>query len=505
MAAQTLATVAAIVSFAVHGNRVELKLNQGEAEIVFVSPSTFRFRHALNGKLPPARTAEKEDAALHAVESISGLTLSTRFLDVNVRKHGLLVNVAKTDGAPLMEDATDARPRGNGVVWERKIEPDTRFYGLGPHTAPHMELRGTVLRPASPFLVSSAGYGELHAALGAYTFDIAAARPDRYRIEAPGVDYYFFYGPTPKEIFEEAARNRSVVTPTPIPAAPTTWDGLRDTVRRLVTASMSGMLMPVLDMTAWDQAPAPLKERARQIGQITAGVIPEKLALTDFRRRLVTFFATYGEEARDRGFPFFHPLPMQFHEDEEGGRHTDQFLLGDELLIAPITGESDSRQVYLPRGIWTNFETNEVHPGRRTITVKSRSLPMFGRNGAIMPLDPLRKGEPMQLHYFPSLGAEFFLLETEIGEWSQVHAAPAMDIMRFEIESKVDRLYEWIAHHVDKPASVEFEKKKYVEAASPGALRDGRWYYDGKLRNLHVRVQAPAGEDVIVNLVWPEK
>jgi hypothetical protein len=268
---------------------------------------------------------------------------------------------------------------------------------------------------------------------------------------------------------------------------------------------MSGVLMPALDMTQWSQAPPSLAERARQVGQITAGVFPEKLALTDFRRRLTTFFATYGEEARDRGFPFFHPLPMQFPEDQEGSRHTDQFLLGDELLVAPIYTESDSREVYLPRGIWTNFETNEVHPGRRTITVKGKAMPMFARNGAILPLDALRPGEPMQLHYFPSLGAEFFLLETDIGEWSQVHAAPAVDFMRFEIESKVDRLYEWVAHHVDKPVSVEFEEKKYAEVGSLAAMREGRWYYDAKTRNFHVRARAAAGEDVIVNLVWPEK
>ena len=45
----------------------------------------------------------------------------------------------------------------------------------------------------------------------------------------------------------------------------------------------------------------------------------------------------------------------------------------------------------------------------------------------------MRKGG-MALHYFPKLGGEFFLLEGDIAEYSQVHAAPALDFMRLEIE-----------------------------------------------------------------------
>jgi hypothetical protein len=51
------------------------------------------------------------------------------------------------------------------------------------------------------FLVSSAGYGEFHAGGGTYRFDFTAG--DKYRVQGPEIDYYFYFGPTPKEIFEE--------------------------------------------------------------------------------------------------------------------------------------------------------------------------------------------------------------------------------------------------------------------------------------------------------------
>jgi hypothetical protein len=106
----------------------------------------------------------------------------------------------------------------------------------------------------------------------------------------------------------------------------------------------------------------------------------------------------------------------------------------------------------------------------------------------------------MALHYFPKLGAEFFLLEQDIGGYSQVHAAPADDIMRLEIESKKSRPYQWVVHHVDRPASVSFGERVYRAVASLDALVDGAWFYDTGNRNLHIRVNAKAGEDCIVNL-----
>ena len=74
-------------------------------------------------------------------------------------------------------------------------------------------------------------------------------------------------------------------------------------------------------------------------------------------------------------------MPFQFPEDPECARHTDEFMLGDEMLIAPVYEPGNRRSVYLPQGIWTNLETNAALPGRRTVTVETSALPVFARNG----------------------------------------------------------------------------------------------------------------------------
>jgi hypothetical protein len=106
----------------------------------------------------------------------------------------------------------------------------------------------------------------------------------------------------------------------------------------------------------------------------------------------------------------------------------------------------------------------------------------------------------MALHYFPSLAAEFFLLENDPEDWTQVHAAPAADIMRLEIEAKKARDYQWVVHHIERPSEVGFEGRKFGEAASAAALMDRTWFYDAAQKNLQVRVRVAAGEDCIINL-----
>jgi alpha-glucosidase (family GH31 glycosyl hydrolase) len=204
-------------------------------------------------------------------------------------------------------------------------------------------------------------------------------------------------------------------------------------------------------------------------------------------------------EAHEKGYPLWHPLPFQFPDDPECARHADEFMLGDEMLVAPIVTPGNTRRVYLPQGVWTNLGTDEVFPGRQTVSVSTTSLPVFARNGVIVPLD---SPDGMTLHYFPKLGAEFFLIENDGADWTQIHAAPAADEMRLEIESKVARDYLWVVHHVDRPAEVGFASVRFQEAGD-GGLEDRTWSYDAKRRQLQVRVRVGKGEDSVVNLVWP--
>ncbi len=491
---QALAAFAAVLSFAPHGNQVDFTLDHGAAEMVWFTPSTFRFRRSLSDPLPVVQMGSHDKVNLRVDETPGAVRVRSDLLEVTIQKHGLLVRVRNADGQPLMADLSEPVQQGDAIVWDREMPAGTRYYGLGPRVDPSFDLRGKKAETDLPFLVSTMGYGEFHSGDGNFRFDFTAA--DRYRISAPRIDYYLYYGPKPKEIFKErhGANPSNIIWPVPAPQPPS-WTTLRDSLLRMVQAAMSGMLYPSFDLSTYAGADAALLQRARQLGSLPAKVTPGTVQLSNFRKQLDTFYGPYVPEVEYNGYPIWHPLPFQFPDDPECARHADQFLLGDEMLIAPIYDGTGQRSVYLPQGVWTNLETNEATPGRKTIQVKTTALPVFARNGTIVPLD---SPAGVALHYFPQLGAEFFILEDDLSDYSAVHAAPSLDAMRLEIESKKERDYQWVVHHIDKPASVGFDDRKYPVAPAANQLSDRTWFYDAAQRNLQVRVHVKAKEDAIV-------
>jgi hypothetical protein len=217
------------------------------------------------------------------------------------------------------------------------------------------------------------------------------------------------------------------------------------------------------------------------------------------RKRLTSYLLSYTHEAWERGLPVVRPLALQYPDDVVGRNRTDEFMLGDELLIAPSLRGETALKVALPRGVWTDLGANEIYKGRQEIAVKFGGVAMFARNGAIVPMDV---DGAMELHYFPSLGAEFFVFEEKEADFSQFHAAPAAGFLRLESEPRVSRIYEWIVHHSGPCRKVMASGVELAAAPEARQLAPGRWFYDKAADNLHVRVKVEAGTDHIVNVSY---
>ena len=515
MPIQALAAVATLVSFAVHGNNVDIHLDHGAAQLTWASERTFRFRRTLDGPLRPLTWEPPAPVSFQADDTPGAVRLRSKYIEVSISKRGALVTVRRADGEAVMADLTEPRAESGSTVWDRAMPDGVRYYGLARFTDTSFDLRGKAGHVESPFLLSSAGYAEAHFGAGRYRFDFTS--PGRYQIGSPGVDYFFYYGPTPKRIFEERNLNRAFGEPGPqtirqMISRNGSWEA---ELLRYTHGAMAGMLSQTFDLDgsveiAKDRirksrtASELSREQAmfqhmRQLVSLVPGLTLRSLEPSDFSKQLKSFFASYDSESRDKGYPLWHPLPFEFPDDPECANHADEFMLGDEMLIAPVYKSDNKRSVYLPPGVWTNLESDAVEQGRRTIDVQTAALPVYARNGAIIPLD---SPGGMALHYFPSLGAEFFILEKDVNEWTQIHAAPADDIYRLEIDSKMERSYQWVIHHVEKPASVGFEELKFTEAKTPTGLADSAWFYNPAQKILQIKVRVAAHEDSVIHVTW---
>jgi alpha-glucosidase (family GH31 glycosyl hydrolase) len=71
-----------------------------------------------------------------------------------------------------------------------------------------------------------------------------------------------------------------------------------------------------------------------------------------------------AKDATERGTPIIRPVFWQAPNDERALTCDDEFLLGDDILAAPVIAPNvRKRDVYLPPGAWRDHWTGEVFPG----------------------------------------------------------------------------------------------------------------------------------------------
>jgi alpha-glucosidase len=112
------------------------------------------------------------------------------------------------------------------------------------------------------------------------------------------------------------------------------------------------------------------------------------------RYQMLPFLYSTLEEAHRTGVPVFRPLVLNYQDDASTYNLDDEFMIGDDLLVAPIVKpDVTSRLVYLPKGVWYDFWTNKKYEGGTMVRVDAplETVPMFVRGGAIIPFGPEMK------------------------------------------------------------------------------------------------------------------
>lgn len=105
---------------------------------------------------------------------------------------------------------------------------------------------------------------------------------------------------------------------------------------------------------------------------------------------LYTMFWQYIEE----GIPMLKPLVYYDQEDIQTHYRNDEFVFGNQILVCPILEPNAlGRRMYIPRGQWYNYWTNETVNGGKEIWVDTKfdEIPIFVKAGAIIPKYPVQQ------------------------------------------------------------------------------------------------------------------
>ncbi len=104
------------------------------------------------------------------------------------------------------------------------------------------------------------------------------------------------------------------------------------------------------------------------------------------REKLRPYLQMLNQAAHQHGTPPMRPLYFDFPNDPAAANLADEFLLGPDLLVAPITDQGAvSRHVYLPaQEKWIDAWNGEEFQGGQQLTVDApiERIPVFWRKGS---------------------------------------------------------------------------------------------------------------------------
>jgi len=114
----------------------------------------------------------------------------------------------------------------------------------------------------------------------------------------------------------------------------------------------------------------------------------------EIRYQLLPYLYTAFWKHINNGTPILKSLVLFDQEDPHTHYRSDEFVYGEHILVCPIQEpNAKGRRMYIPRGNWYNFWTDEVVEGGKEMWVDADldSMPIFIKEGAVIPKYPVQQ------------------------------------------------------------------------------------------------------------------
>lgn len=233
------------------------------------------------------------------------------------------------------------------------------------------------------------------------------------------------------------------------------------------------------------------------------------------RYRWLPYLYSLFFEASQSGVPVMRPLVLEYPDDANTSNLSDEFLLGDGVLVAPVyRPNTEHRAVYLPDGVWYDYWTGERYEGRQHILTHAPldTLPLFIKAGTILPEGPVLqyagqdKGQalPLTIHVYAGLQGESELQFYEDDGLTFKYQRGAYNLLTFTLDEQVremqvgyrfehrgmtslSREWELRVHFVSfEPSQVTFVSPS---GAKNSLEKSVDWLYEARTRELVIQVQ----------------
>ncbi|MFL5745474.1 MAG: TIM-barrel domain-containing protein [Niastella sp.] len=236
------------------------------------------------------------------------------------------------------------------------------------------------------------------------------------------------------------------------------WAGLKSQPLVLLGMSLSGLPYIHSDaggFAAAEGADPELYTRWLQFAAFTPVFRPSGTTLeepyksiagnyTKLRYQLLPYNYSLSYDQAVWGRPLMRPLYYYSFADSVALKAEDEYLWGDNLLVAPITSQgATARMLYLPAGKWYSLANNSVTDGGKYINQPAdiKQLPVFVREGGFVPLwfskDTIKSTETFNskditIRYYPSAYASTYVWYDDDGSSTRTLERADYELVTFK-------------------------------------------------------------------------
>ena len=228
----TVLQLSRVTSFSFLPNGIDLRSGEARMQVIALRPDVIRIRasrseeFAEDASWAVLRDSKRSRVAVQPTGTANAVGFKTDMLRVSIDRQTFGLKISDPDGNVLQQDARPIEFYGTSFRVCKRMPIDEHYFGLGDKTGPldrreqaftlwntdaysFQESTDPIYKSIPYFMAFRAGR-----ALGVFmdntwrsSFDFGKEQPDNYCFGAVNgpVDYYVFYGPTPKQVVETYA------------------------------------------------------------------------------------------------------------------------------------------------------------------------------------------------------------------------------------------------------------------------------------------------------------